>query len=236
MDLSPGMRMRPFSGPDLTAVSGIAGRWLIVTYQAGVGQQPGQGHWRYTRTRLSQAIADVTISSTWSKEEIDKRVWRWLEPLRFQIGAFKLAKPELGTKRVCLSCSVKYYDLNRDPIVCPSCGAVFEIAREKAAPEKAAEKEKPESEEAGAEAPAETQGAEVISLEDAEDDDDDAVDGDPNVDADDDEVPDLPDLPDDDDIEIDDDEDSDKFLEDDDEQNDDMSDIIGDVDSKEEET
>jgi uncharacterized protein (TIGR02300 family) len=28
-----------------------------------------------------------------------------------------------GTKRVCDACQVRFYDLLRDPIVCPSCGA-----------------------------------------------------------------------------------------------------------------
>jgi uncharacterized protein (TIGR02300 family) len=27
-----------------------------------------------------------------------------------------------GTKRVCQACEVPFYDLSRDPIVCPSCG------------------------------------------------------------------------------------------------------------------
>ena len=39
-----------------------------------------------------------------------------------------MAKPELGTKRLCASCSAKFYDLNKDPIHCPKCGAVYEIA------------------------------------------------------------------------------------------------------------
>jgi uncharacterized protein (TIGR02300 family) len=39
-----------------------------------------------------------------------------------------VAKPELGTKRLCASCSAKFYDLNKDPIHCPKCGAVYEIA------------------------------------------------------------------------------------------------------------
>ncbi|HUD88301.1 MAG TPA: TIGR02300 family protein [Xanthobacteraceae bacterium] len=39
-----------------------------------------------------------------------------------------MAKPELGTKRLCAHCSAKFYDLNKDPIVCPKCGAVHEIA------------------------------------------------------------------------------------------------------------
>jgi uncharacterized protein (TIGR02300 family) len=50
-----------------------------------------------------------------------------------------LAKPELGTKRVCPNCGTKYYDLHRDPITCPNCGTIFEItARERAAPQRVA--------------------------------------------------------------------------------------------------
>ncbi|MBC7799684.1 MAG: TIGR02300 family protein [Gemmatimonadaceae bacterium] len=33
-----------------------------------------------------------------------------------------MAKPELGLKRVCVSCSTKFYDLTREPAVCPKCG------------------------------------------------------------------------------------------------------------------
>jgi uncharacterized protein (TIGR02300 family) len=36
-----------------------------------------------------------------------------------------MAKPELGTKRVCDNCTRKFYDLNKDPIVCPTCATVF---------------------------------------------------------------------------------------------------------------
>jgi len=38
----------------------------------------------------------------------------------------KLNKPELGTKRVCPSCSVRFYDLQKRPIECPKCGFEFE--------------------------------------------------------------------------------------------------------------
>lgn len=34
-----------------------------------------------------------------------------------------MAKPELGTKRVCVSCGTKFYDLQKSPAVCPKCGA-----------------------------------------------------------------------------------------------------------------
>jgi uncharacterized protein (TIGR02300 family) len=30
-----------------------------------------------------------------------------------------------GTKRVCHACATRFYDLSREPIVCPSCGAQY---------------------------------------------------------------------------------------------------------------
>lgn len=77
-----------------------------------------------------------------------------------------MARPELGTKRVCLDCGSKYYDLNRDPITCPKCGTIFEVA--KPAPVDVADVDDQEDaamEESNA---AENEDAEVISLEDAD--------------------------------------------------------------------
>ncbi len=37
-----------------------------------------------------------------------------------------MAKPEWGTKRICQSCGAPFYDLKRDPIVCPKCDATFD--------------------------------------------------------------------------------------------------------------
>ena len=37
-----------------------------------------------------------------------------------------MAKPEWGKKRTCQSCGTKYYDLNKTPMICPSCGAEFD--------------------------------------------------------------------------------------------------------------
>ncbi len=37
-----------------------------------------------------------------------------------------MSKPEWGTKRICPSCNIKYYDFDRSPIKCPSCGFVFD--------------------------------------------------------------------------------------------------------------
>lgn len=38
-----------------------------------------------------------------------------------------MAKLEWGTKRTCLSCGKKFYDLRRVPITCPSCETVLEL-------------------------------------------------------------------------------------------------------------
>jgi uncharacterized protein (TIGR02300 family) len=77
-----------------------------------------------------------------------------------------VAKPELGTKRLCANCSTKFYDLNKDPIVCPKCQTVMELATV-AAPRR--------PEPARAAAPAEeevvapeTADAEFVSLEEAD--------------------------------------------------------------------
>jgi len=77
-----------------------------------------------------------------------------------------VAKPELGTKRLCAGCGAKYYDLNKDPITCPKCGTVYEVAvvaprgrpdAARAQPVQAAEPDLPE-----------TQEAEFVSLEEAD--------------------------------------------------------------------
>lgn len=37
-----------------------------------------------------------------------------------------MAKAELGLKRTCLSCGMRFYDFNRKPITCPGCQAEFD--------------------------------------------------------------------------------------------------------------
>jgi uncharacterized protein (TIGR02300 family) len=38
-----------------------------------------------------------------------------------------MPKDEWGVKRVCPTCSTRFYDLQHDPMTCPNCGAVFTI-------------------------------------------------------------------------------------------------------------
>ena len=76
-----------------------------------------------------------------------------------------MAKPDLGGKRQCLICGIKFFDLNKSPITCPKCGTIFEVTSparggggSRAAP---ADDEE-----------AETETAEVVPLEDADATDD----------------------------------------------------------------
>jgi uncharacterized protein (TIGR02300 family) len=119
-----------------------------------------------------------------------------------------VAKPELGSKRQCLSCSTKFFDMNKDPIVCPKCGTVFQVSLAQRAQRAAAV----EDEEQEAEA-----GAELVPLEDADPASEKVAVAD-------------------DDIEIEDDEAADDtFLEEEEEDADDVADLIdGDIENDEE--
>jgi uncharacterized protein (TIGR02300 family) len=119
-------------------------------------------------------------------------------------------KAARGTKRVCQSCGSKFYDLNRTPITCPICHAVFqqqEIRGGKAAP---AGNTVEEDDEDLVAAPA---GAvEIVSLDEAEAD--------------------LPDLEDDGLVEIEDDDtdlksDDETFIEVEDDDGGDVTGIVG---------
>jgi uncharacterized protein (TIGR02300 family) len=130
------------------------------------------------------------------------------------IEALHVTKAELGTKRVCPNCGTKYYDLNRDPIICPKCGTVFEVVavRTRAAPAKAPVVAPVVEEEPVAEA------AELVTLEDA--DDEAAEGGKVKTEGEEDE----------DEAEA---EADDTFLEEEEENGEDVGDIIGDVDEEE---
>ncbi len=107
-----------------------------------------------------------------------------------------MAKADRGTKRQCQSCATKFYDLNRDPVLCPNCGTQFQLAVVEAPVEKeevaAVVVEDKKSDEIEVDAAPVVAGAEVISLEDADDDDedeDDVIENLPDVDLDDDDEP-----------------------------------------------
>ncbi len=133
-----------------------------------------------------------------------------------------MAKPELGTKRLCANCSAKFYDLNKSPIVCPKCNAVLEIASY-------AQRGRPDAA-TGARAAGpipedvlvpETQDAEFVSLEEADAEAEGAKVGDVIEGTD-------------DDIELDETLDDASLIEEPEETDDDVTDIIGDREDEEE--
>ena len=139
-----------------------------------------------------------------------------------------MAKPELGIKRICGNCGTKFYDLARVPILCPKCGTVYEVAavpvRATAAKTAPAPAPAPVAEEPEPAAPA---GAEVISLEEAAEAE--AKTGAGKSAA--------PDVEGEEEVEIADEaEDDTTFLEQDEEESGDVSDLIGEgIEEKEEE-
>ena len=124
-----------------------------------------------------------------------------------------MAKPELGGKHQCQNCGTKFFDMNKDPIVCPKCGTVYQpVALSRTAARAAPVNRRDEEDE---EAPAEA-GPELVSLEEAEPSDEKAV------------------AASDEDVEIDEAAD-DTFLEEEEEGSDDVSDLIdGDIEDDEE--
>jgi uncharacterized protein (TIGR02300 family) len=92
--------------------------------------------------------------------------------LKFQAssqGNRTVAKPELGTKRLCGSCGAKFYDLSKDPIVCPKCHTTMAVAAltARSRPEPAPTPRPAAAHKEEAVVP-ETQDAEFVSLEDAD--------------------------------------------------------------------
>jgi uncharacterized protein (TIGR02300 family) len=131
-----------------------------------------------------------------------------------------VVKPELGAKRTCPECAARFYDLLKEPIVCPMCE--FTFVAEPLLPSKSSPPPKPK-EEVKVEAEKETtddEDVEVVSLDDIEEEG-----------ADDAEDPDVAAVAEIEDVELDDDDDSkaesDKFLEDDDDEGGDVSGILG---------
>ncbi len=39
-----------------------------------------------------------------------------------------MAKPELGNKHHCQNCGTRFFDLNKSPAICPKCGTVSQAA------------------------------------------------------------------------------------------------------------
>ena len=119
-----------------------------------------------------------------------------------------MAKPELGTKRICPETGRKFYDLNKDPIVSPYTGVSYPRSYFDSSTRSIVEDEEEVEDK---EIDTEDEGAELVSLEEA----DEETKGDDDLGIDDDEE----------DVDLGDDDD-DTFLADDEEDEDDVSGII----------
>jgi uncharacterized protein (TIGR02300 family) len=75
-----------------------------------------------------------------------------------------MAKPDLGTKRICPETGRKFYDLNKDPIVSPYTGQSYPRSYFDSGTASVVEEEEVEDKEVDVE----EGGAELISLEDAD--------------------------------------------------------------------
>ena len=133
-----------------------------------------------------------------------------------------MAKPELGTKRLCAHCGAKFYDLSKTRSSAPKCQTVMELAT-------VAPRGRPESARAAAAAAAdeevalpETPEAEFVGLEEADAEvegkkEGEAVEGaEEEVELEDEGLDDAP------------------FIEEQEEEDEDVTDIIGDVEDEEE--
>jgi len=129
-----------------------------------------------------------------------------------------VAKAELGIKRLCASCGAKFYDLNKSPIVCPKCSSVYEVTLPRA------RSDGPRSVAPVVVVEPETAEVETVSLEEADAETTGRAKADVPESVDDIEV----------DETIEDDEDDSTFIPEEEEGEDDVTDIIGDVSDDEE--
>jgi uncharacterized protein (TIGR02300 family) len=119
-----------------------------------------------------------------------------------------VAKAQLGSKRIDPETGRKFYDLNKDPIVSPYTGKSYPRSYFDSGTEIVAEEEEVEQKELGTE----EEAPETVSLEEA---DEEAAGGE--------ELPDL----EDDDVDLGDEEADDTFLEAEEEEEDDVTGIVG---------
>ncbi|MGQ3038627.1 MAG: TIGR02300 family protein, partial [Neoaquamicrobium sediminum] len=76
-----------------------------------------------------------------------------------------MAKPDLGTKRICPETGRKFYDLNKDPIVSPYTGQSYPLSYFDSGSSSVSDDDEVEEKELDAE----ESGAEIVSREDAAD-------------------------------------------------------------------
>lgn len=139
-----------------------------------------------------------------------------------------MAKADLGTKRICPTTGKKFYDLNKNPVISPYTGEVVPIAPvapPRGRADAAARARDAAAASAAASAPEPAEAEELVSLEEA-----DAEENTGKVKAQ------MPESEDDIEVDetLDDDDDDSTFIPDEEEDDEDVTDIIGDVSGDEE--
>ncbi len=158
MDLSPGTLIRPFKPVAFRDIRD----WIL---------GGASGHFAEFDTRVKLGCHPLAAPGF----DIRQNPWHGsLNSPSYPISkGSTVVKAELGTKRTCPSCASRFYDLLKNPIVCPKCGVSFIAAPilpskgdyPGAAPAPVAKvREKVEVEES------ENADVELISLEDVEED------------------------------------------------------------------
>lgn len=146
-------------------------------------------------------------------------LFRWRKNVEYKGSSCEMTKNlKRGVKRTCEACGARFYDLNRDPIICPMCEAVFQ--KEIPVEEEPEAKDEPETEEeTDTDTEQDEESAEVLSLDELEaenDEDIPEIEDEENLDDISDDTP-----------EISSDEDDDTFLEEDEDSGSDVTSIIG---------
>src|ERR1700756_5335362 len=193
------------AGLERCRLVGMGQDWVLCARRGNTGARPRHGPVFHVKSAIDSGPSTSQVK------------------LRFSDIAriLHVAKPDLGTKRICPTTGKKFYDLNKNPVISPYTGEVVPIAP--VAPVRAARGEAARA--AATEAPETMEAEELVPLEEA-----DAEENTGKVKA---VVPES-----EDDIEIDetieDDDDDSTFIADEEEGDEDVTDIIGDVGGDEE--
>lgn len=115
MDLSPGRRTRPESASLGLAVIGFTGLTFLLLGGFSAG--------------LFVCLGDLASGPNYLLTAMHDHGNCHAQPVNCKTFGWRIARvsnPKWGSKRICLGCGAKFYDLRKSPIICPSCGAEFD--------------------------------------------------------------------------------------------------------------
>jgi uncharacterized protein (TIGR02300 family) len=110
-------RSRPQIKVSTLAASGTAAEGTLANSKKQRGKKSPAGD-RELQARRPTSLGGDSVAQAQSKQGC----------IMTTASPTEISKATRGTKRVCQSCEVRFYDLSRDPIVCPACGAKYALA------------------------------------------------------------------------------------------------------------